>query len=175
MTAVAELEAGITEYRQVLFAAALHMTKQYQDAEDLVQETFLKAYARIEQYQPGTNLRGWLYTILKTTYINIYRKRQRQPQEAWLGASDDLLKESVMESANPEPSAEDVALHDVPGPVMEALKDIPEDFRETAYLAFVADYSYREIAEMTDKPIGTVMSRLHRARSKVKNKLGEAA
>lgn len=160
-----------------LYGAAMKMTRNPQDAQDLVQETYLKAYAAFERFAEGTNLRAWLYRIMTNTYINGYRKRQREP---YLGAVDDLedwqLGGAESTTAMPARSAEAEAIDRAPASVVsEALNALPEDFRMAVYLADVEGFSYREVAEMVDAPIGTVMSRLHRGRARLRKALGEYA
>jgi len=155
-----------------LYPAALRMTKNASDAEDLVQETIAKAYAAFHQFRPGTNLRAWLHRILANTFINTYRKRRREPAatlgadfgEDWHSGADRL--------AGPARSAEAEALDRLAdSDILGALRDLPEDFRVTIYLADIEGYPYREIAEMMGTPIGTVMSRLHRGRGRLREKL----
>jgi RNA polymerase sigma-70 factor, ECF subfamily len=155
-----------------LYAAALRMTRNPSDAEDLVQETFLRAYRGFGGFEEGTNLKAWLYRILTNTFINAYRKRQRQPvtvseQEV----EDRSLFERLGESG---PSAESEVLERLPDEdVKEALDSLSEGFRLAVLLADVEGFSYREIAEIMDVPIGTVMSRLHRGRRALEKRLWE--
>jgi RNA polymerase sigma-70 factor (ECF subfamily) len=155
-----------------LYAAALRMTRNPSDAEDLVQETFLRAYRGFAGFEPGTNLRAWLYRILTNAYINVYRKRQREPQTV----SDEEVPEWYLfeklggESA--EASAEARVLESLPDEdVQEALAALPEQFRLAVLLADVEGFSYKEIADILDVPIGTVMSRLHRGRRALEKRL----
>jgi RNA polymerase sigma-70 factor, ECF subfamily len=169
-------EQDVVPFMGQLYPAALRMTKNPSDAEDLVQETIAKAYVAFHQFRPGTNLRAWLYRILSNTFINGYRKRRREPVQApgtefhedWQASADRL--------AGPVRSAEAEALDRLgDSDILAALRDLPEDFRVAIYLADIEGYPYREIAEMMGTPIGTVMSRLHRGRSKLREKLAKYA
>ncbi|WP_241985733.1 MULTISPECIES: sigma-70 family RNA polymerase sigma factor [Cryobacterium] len=149
-----------------LYAAAMRMTRNPSDAQDLVQETFVKAFAAFKQFEQGTNLKAWLYRILTNTFINTYRKKQREPFQ---GTIDDLedwqLGGAESRTAMSNRSAEAEAIDHLPdSAVKNALQSIPEDFRLAVYFADVEGFSYQEIAEIMKTPIGTVMSRLHRGR-----------
>ncbi|MFT2818010.1 sigma-70 family RNA polymerase sigma factor [Leifsonia sp. A12D58] len=149
-----------------LYAAAMRMTRNPSDAQDLVQETFVKAFAAFSQFEQGTNLKAWLYRILTNTFINTYRKKQREPYQ---GTIDDLedwqLGGAESTTATSSRSAEAEAIDHLPdSAVKDALQAIPEDFRLAVYFADVEGFSYQEIAEIMKTPIGTVMSRLHRGR-----------
>lgn len=160
-----------------LYGAAMKMTRNPQDAQDLVQETFLKAFSAFSSFQQGTNLKAWLYRIMTNTYINTYRKKQREP---YLGAVEDLedwqLGGAESTTAMSSRSAEAEAIDRTPDSVVtNALNDLAEDFRMAVYLADVEGFSYQEIADIQEVPIGTVMSRLYRGRAKLRQTLGEYA
>nr|WP_244304644.1 sigma-70 family RNA polymerase sigma factor [Leucobacter viscericola] len=160
-----------------LYGAAMKMTRNPPDAQDLVQETFLKAYSAFSSYEEGTNLKAWLYRIMTNSYINTYRKRQREP---YLGAVEELedwqLGGAESTTAMSAQSAEAEAIDRTPDAVVSgALNELPEDFRIAVYLADVEGFSYQEIADIVGVPIGTVMSRLHRGRARLRKSLGEYA
>src|SRR5437762_9631842 len=155
-----------------LYGAALRMTRNPADAEDLVQETYLRAYRGFAGFQEGTNLKAWLYRILTNTFINSYRKKQREPQTSSLDDVEDWYLFSRMAERGSEPSAETSVLESLPDEdVQEALSSLPEQFRIAVLLADVEGFSYKEIAEITGVPIGTVMSRLHRGRKALEKRL----
>jgi RNA polymerase sigma-70 factor (ECF subfamily) len=162
-----------------LYAAAMRMTRNPSDAEDLVQETYLKAYRGFGGYEEGTNLKAWLYRILTNTFINTYRAKKRRPSESDLEDVEDLYlyhRLGGLEAAVAGRSAEDELL-DIytDDEVKQALESLPEQFRMAVLLADVEGFSYKEIAEIMDIPIGTVMSRLHRGRKGLQKKLWEFA
>ena len=173
----ANFEDDAMEYAPQLYSAALRMTRNPADAEDVVQETFLKAYRAYGSYQAGTNLKAWLYRILTNTYINTYRKAQRRPNEVELGELQDIyLYKRLGEQSGASVSAESTALDMfVDQDIVEAIESLPEAFRLPVLYADVEGFSYKEIAEILDIPIGTVMSRLHRGRKALQRKLWNLA
>jgi len=172
----AAFEQDVVPFMSQLYPAALRMTKNASDAEDLVQETIAKAYAAFHQFRPGTNLRAWLHRILANTFINGYRKRRREPTAA-LGADfQDTWQVGADPLSPPARSAEAEALDRLAdSDILRALRDLPEEFRVAIYLADIEGYPYKEVAEIMGTPIGTVMSRLHRGRSKLRESLAAYA
>jgi RNA polymerase sigma-70 factor (ECF subfamily) len=167
----ARFERDVVPQLSQLYPAALRMTRNPTDAEDLVQETSVKAYAAFHQFRPGTNLRAWLNRILTTTFINVYRKRKREPQQA-LGSDLQEWQMSADRLAPPVPSAEMEALdRTTDSDLLRALRGLPNEFRTAVYLADIEGYPYREIAEIMGTPVGTVMSRLHRGRKRIREQL----
>lgn len=167
------------EYAQPLYAAARRMTRNEADAADLVQETYLRAYRGYGNFKAGTNLRAWLYRILTNTFINVYRAKQRRPQETDLADIEDLYlyrRIGSIETAMASRSAEEQLMDVFPDDeVKHALEALPENFRLPVLLADVEGFAYKEIAEMLEVPIGTVMSRLHRGRKAMQKALYDSA
>jgi len=162
-----------------LYSGALRMTRNPADADDLVQETYLRAYRGFGGFQEGTNLKAWMFRILTNTYINMYRAKQRRPQESELDEVEDLYlyrRLGGLESATLSRSAEDELMDTFSeAEVKAAVEALPENFRMAVLLADVEGFSYKEIAEILDIPIGTVMSRLHRGRKALQKALYDYA
>ena len=175
----AEFAAEALPFMDGLYSAALRMTRNPSDAEDLVQETYLKGYRGYAGFQEGTNLRAWLYRILTNTFINSYRSKKRRPDETDLGEVEDLYlyrRLGGLEAATAGRSAEDELMDWFSdAEVKAALEGLPESFRLAVLLADVDGFSYKEIAEILDIPIGTVMSRLHRGRKALQRALYDFA
>lgn len=170
-------ERDALPYLDQLYRGALRMTRNPADAEDLVQETFVKAFAKYDSFTEGTNLKAWLYRIMTNTFITSYRKRQRQPLHT---PTDELadwqLAQTTPFTTGEMRSAESEALDRITDEVViDALSAIPEDFRIAVYLADVEGFSYKEIADIMGTPVGTVMSRLHRGRSLLRASLADYA
>jgi len=172
----ARFERDAIVYMDKLYAAALRYTKNPEDARDLVQDTYLKAFNSFHQFEEGTNLRAWMYRVLTTTFINSYRKDQRRPQLASGELEDWQLAKAQSHTSDLGKSAEVQALENLPdSDIKRALQEIPEEFRIAVYLADVEGFSYKEIANIVDVPAGTVMSRLHRGRKLLREKLTDYA
>jgi RNA polymerase sigma-70 factor (ECF subfamily) len=164
-------------YMDQLYAAAMRMTRNPADAADLVQETFVKAFQAFKSFEQGTNIKAWLYRIQTNTYINIYRKRQRDPYQGSIDELEDWqLGGAESRTSTSSRSAEAEAIDHLPdSDVKDALAAVPEDFRMAVYLADVEGFSYQEIADIMKTPVGTVMSRLHRGRKLLREKLRDYA
>jgi RNA polymerase sigma-70 factor (ECF subfamily) len=172
-------ETELARHKQALYPAALRMTRNPSDAEDLVQESMTRAYAGLRHFTPGTNSRAWLFRILANTFVSTYRKRQRELGQVMSSEFESLLTVAVDTATAPartSESAEDAVLGQfVYSDVRRALEELPECYRATVYLADVEGYPYRDIAEMLKVPVGTVMSRLHRARGMLRQRLATYA
>jgi RNA polymerase sigma-70 factor, ECF subfamily len=161
-----------------LYAAALRMTRNPADAEDLVQETMVRAYRSFHQFEPGTNIKAWLFRILTNAYINIYRKKQREPAKIPQDAVEDfdLYRELKDHDPSLSETPETIVLDSlVDSDIIEAIDDLPEQFRLAVVLSDIEDFSYAEMAEIMDVPLGTVMSRLHRGRKALQKRLFDLA
>ena len=173
----AEFTTEAMQYAQSLYSTALRMTRNQSDAEDLVQETYLKAFRSYGSFETGTNLKAWLFRILTNTFINTYRAKQRRPQESDLGSVEYLfLYKRLPSLAGLSESAEEQLLDLFPAAeVREAIENLPETFLLPMLLNDVEGFSYKEVAEILDIPIGTVMSRLHRGRKTMQEALYDYA
>jgi len=170
-------ERDAMQYVDQLYSAAMRMARNPADAEDLVQEAYTKAFSAFHQYKPGTNLKAWLYRILTNTYINLYRKRQREPLQSNSDTIEDWqLARAESHTSTGLRSAEAEALDHLPdSDVKRALQAIPEEFRLAVYFADVEGFAYKEISDIMNTPIGTVMSRLHRGRKMLRDMLADYA
>ena len=170
-------EEQAMEHIDKLYAHAMRKTGNSADANDLVQETYLKAFAAFDQFEQGTNIKAWMHRILENTYINQYRKLQKQPYYSPLEELEDWqLGDAESRTASSNRSAEAEAIDHLPASaVKDALQSIPEDFRIAVYLVDVEGYSYQEVADIMETPTGTVMSRLHRGRRLLRDQLTDYA
>ena len=168
-------EAEVLPHLDRLYSAALRYTHNPTDAEDLVQETIAKAYRSFHQYREGTNLKAWLYRVLHTTYISMYRKAQRRPQESLQDEIDDFSFFDELSRTTGSSPEREVLDTFTAVEVTDALAELPDTFREAVYLADVEGFSYKEIAEIMGTPVGTVMSRLHRGRKSLQRALSTYA
>ena len=170
-------ERDAMPYLDQLYGAAMLLTRNAHDAEDLVQETYAKAFASFHQFHEGTNLKAWLYRILNNTFISNYRKAQRRPKETDAAEVEDWQEyEAASHTSTGLVSAEAQAIENLPdSEIREALAQLPDDRRMGVYLADVEGFSYQEISEIMDTPIGTVMSRLHRGRRQLRELLADYA
>jgi RNA polymerase sigma-70 factor (ECF subfamily) len=174
---MARFERDALPFLDTIYAGAMRYTKNPQAAEDLTQDTFTKAFSAFHQYQDGTNLKAWLFRILQNTYISKYRKAVKAPFESSVDDLQDWELSKLEASADTaSPSAEAEALRAMPdGQVLNALQALPEEFRTAVYLADAEGFSYVEIAEIVGVPLGTVMSRIHRGRKRLREALAEVA
>lgn len=170
-----DFATAVTPFADQLYPTALRMTRNPADAEDLVQETFAKAFANFHQFRAGTNLRAWLYRILTNTFINSYRKKQREPrQETTDEIKDWQLAAAETHTSSGMRSAETEVLDHLPdSDIKQALARLPEEFQEVIYLVDIEGYAYKEVAARMGTPLGTVMSRLHRARRQLREMLAD--
>jgi RNA polymerase sigma-70 factor (ECF subfamily) len=175
----ARLEQAALEHIDALYRTALRMTRNESDAEDLVQEAYLRAFRSLHQFTEGTNLRAWLFRILTNTYINDYRRRQRRPTNSSLDDLEEFYLYDHIIDSGVQPTSErpeDIVMTQLSvDTVIEAIESLPEEFRQVVLLADVEGFAYREIAEIVDIPVGTVMSRLYRARRRLQRLLYDSA
>ena len=179
MSAQEQFTADAMQFAPQLFSTALRMTRNRSDAEDLVQETYIKGWRSFHTFQEGTNLRAWLFRIMTNTYINIYNAQKRKGTEVELDDVEELFlykRLGSIDQSQLSSSAEDQMLELFSDDeVKNALEELPEDFRMPVLLSDVDGFSYKEISEMLEIPIGTVMSRLHRGRKAMQKMLYEYA
>ena len=171
-----EFEAVALEYFDVLYSTAMRLTRNPAEAQDLVQETYLKAYRFFDRFEPGTNIKAWLFTILRNTHINTYRKASRQQEQTDFERVEPFYADpTLFPEWSDQAPLEEVLRHVVQDDVKRALDALPEVYRMVVLLADMADFSYKEIAAIIDCPEGTVMSRLFRGRRLLRNSLAEFA
>ncbi|MBV9514949.1 MAG: sigma-70 family RNA polymerase sigma factor [Mycobacteriaceae bacterium] len=172
-----QFQSDVIALHEPLYRRAMRMTRNHADAEDLVQDTLVKAYANLESFKQGTNLRGWLYRIMTNTYINGYRKNQRHPAHHLSGLiTEALLATAAHHWSTGAHSAEEQALNRLGDSTLRAaMRALPEQFRLTVYYADVEGFAYKEIADLMHTPVGTVMSRLHRGRRLLRSLLADVA
>ncbi len=161
-----DFSSGRLPYREQLFKSALRMTRSVEDAEDLIQETYLKAYKYYDRFAEGTNFKAWLFKIMKNTFINSYRKKKLQPPKVDFDDVQQGLEETLMDAA-PDSSSDPegwIMSSEMDHEVREALVSLPHDYKMVVLLADLEGFSYKEIAQILEVPVGTVMSRLYRGR-----------
>ena len=166
-----EFEDIALQYRSAIYSAALRMARDEADAEDLVQDTYLRAYRFFDKFERGTSMKAWLFKILKNTFINNFKKRAKTPEHV----DFDQLKSSEDEPASSNNPEEELLYRIFDDELMCAIDALPEGFRLVILLSDVKGFSYKEVAEIVERPIGTVMSRLHRGRRLLRNSLSEHA
>ena len=161
-----DFEAAAMPYVDSLYNTAYRMARNSEDAEDLVQETYLKAYKYYDKFQEGTNFKAWLFKILKNTFINSYRKKQQVPLESDFSEIEESFESLVSEevSRRTKSPEQEFLANVLDGDIQKSLEALPEDFRMVVVLADLESFTYKEIAEILDVPVGTVMSRLYRGR-----------
>ena len=172
------LEAEALTHLDALYRTALRLSRNAQDAEDLVQETYLNAFRSLDRFEEGTNLRAWLFRILNNAFISQYRRRKRRPSSSIEDVTEYYLYDHLVEGgAAPRPENPEQEVLDKIGDegVLRALEDLPVEFRQVELLADVEGFSYREIADILNIPVGTVMSRLYRARRRLQKVLWQEA
>jgi len=170
-----EFEKEVIPHTDILYNYALRMTGNADDAHDLLQETFLKAYRFWDKYEKGTNVRAWLFRIMKNTYINVYRKAIKEPDTVDYNDIQNFYNIIREDSADANDLQEKLFGHLLDDDVTKALESLPEEFRTVVILCDIEELTYEEIAEFVECPVGTVRSRLHRGRKLLYSKLFEYA